>query len=362
MADSPEKMSYYEKPLTSAGFLPDLCAVHSLVTVLIVSQLLAFILVLASISGNTLNSGWSRLGLVSLFVHWVALSSLMVLCFLKKWLAGFTIIKSGVLSYVIILLLTFLLSSLVMLLDQGIAFRQTQLTTFEFASRNTVIAAIVSAIALRFVFLHHVQSQNNQAKSSARVQALQARIRPHFLFNSMNTIVALIKKSPDSAEQAVENLAELFRSSMMDENKMVTLEDELATARKYLQIEELRLGNRLKLEWQIEQLPLQACLPPLVLQPLFENAVYYGIEPSASGGTILVSCKQVDGFIELVIENPNNEAIAARKGQGQQLALANIKERLFFCFGRKSQIYLVEQAGLMRVILTFPLSGQQSCA
>ncbi len=344
----------------SASFLPDLCGVRSLITVLIIGQLLAFILVLASISGQSGQTLWLKLGLVSLFVHWVALSSLAVLCLARKKLSRLSAVQAGLLSYLVILMVSFALSYLVAASGSELAYSLVHLTGFYFALKNTLIAAIVSAIALRFIYLHHIQRQISSARSSARVQALQARIRPHFLFNSMNTIAALIRKDPKHAEEAVEDLAELFRSSMMEEGRLVTLEDELKSVKNYLHIEALRLGERLSVEWQMQDIPLNAYLPPLILQPLFENAVYYGIEPAAEGGCIRVQLKRVDEFVELIIENPNNEAVAAKKGKGHQIALDNIRERLKYFFGKKGHLYLFEQDDLIRVILSFPLSSEDN--
>jgi len=340
----------------SLGFLPDLCGVGSLITVLIVAQLLAFILFLASNQGFTGTDRWGSLGLVSLFVHWISLSSLTLLCLLRKILSGLTAMVAGLISYFVILIISFAFSYLAVSYGQSLLFNSIAVSAVTVAFKNTLIAAIVSAIALRFIYLHHLQKQISEARSSARVQALQARIRPHFLFNSMNTIAALIRQNPKDAEEAVEDLAELFRSSMMDEGRLVTLEDELLTVKKYLRIESLRLGSRLSVIWNLGKVPANAFVPPLILQPLFENAVYYGIEPATEGGVIEVQLKTVANYIELIVENPNNAAIAEKKGKGHQLALDNIRERLKFCFGKKANLYLVEQEDMMRVILSFPLS------
>ena len=345
-------------PQAIRSYLPDLCGVRPLVATLLVAQLLAFVLTLAPSARWADQGFWHGLGLVSLFVHWVALTSLMCLCLARKRLARIKPVHTAWISFTLVLLITFSASLLVAIYGRGILVDARQSAPV-FAIKNTIIAAIVAALALRVLYLHHVQKQTNEARSSARVQALQARIRPHFLFNSMNTIAALIHKDPAQAELAVEDLAELFRSSLLEEGKLVTLADELETVKKYLHIESHRLGDRLQVQWLIESIPADAYLPPLVLQPLFENAVYYGIEPAAQGGCIRVQVKQNDQFVELIIENPNHVAMAAKKGKGHQIALDNIKERLKFYFGKHGQLYLVEQAQTMRVILSFPLGGQQ---
>ena len=126
------------------------------------------------------------------------------------------------------------------------------------------------------------------ALTEARLQALQARIRPHFLFNSLNAVLSLIRRDPKRAELALEDLADLFRVLMSDGRKFVRLADEIAVLERYASIEQLRLGERLRVAWDIDNAPQDALLPPLVLQPLLENAVYHGVEPGTEAGEVLV--------------------------------------------------------------------------
>jgi len=353
-----------------ASLLPDLCGIYTVLTVLIISQLLAFILVLANISSTETSDFWSRLGLVSLFVHWVALTSTLVLCTFRKRLGAMRRQKAALISYLIIMLVTFSMS----LIATGVEAKlyssaySNPLWGWLFALRNTAISAIVAAIALRFIYLHRQQQIVQHAQASARIAALQARIRPHFLFNSMNTIAALIATRPDDAEKAIEDLAELFRASLGNKNQsdaveLVSLEVEFHYVKLYLQIEQHRLGDRLAVEWDLKHVPSTACLPPLTLQPLFENAIYHGIEPLPEGGTIKVSCELQDHLVNLVIENPLpsrkvarsvSEDEAHREKSGNQIALDNIKERFQYVFGQQGQIYLVEQDDMVRLILNFP--------
>lgn len=350
----PNKDSTQNTALTNQDFLPDLCGIRTLLTVMIVAQLLAFVLVLASPASNQVGSGWTHLGLTSLFVHWVCLSSTAGLCLLRRPLAQLPPVRAAVASYTLILIISFLMSYLVVWLGSAVNVRYNPEHSLLFALRNTGIAAIVAAIFLRFVYLHHRQQLSAMAESSARVEALQARIRPHFLFNSMNSIAALIKIDPERAEQAIEDLAELFRSSMLDISRRVSLAQEIELVKRYLQIESLRLGDRLRVEWAIDSIPKQALLPPLILQPLFENAVYYGIEPLVEGGCIRMQGKRIDDLIEIVIENPAPPPAAQKRSGGNKLAIQNIRERLGYVFGKRAQLYLVEDADKVRVILTFP--------
>jgi two-component system sensor histidine kinase AlgZ len=164
------------------------------------------------------------------------------------------------------------------------------------------------------------------AISEARLQALQARIRPHFLFNSLNAVLSLIRKDPKRAEGALEDLAELFRTVMADNRQLIALRDELSVCRQYLNLEQLRLGERLRVEWRLDPTAEDALVPPMVLQPLVENAVYHGIEPGVAPGLIEVSIERRNDRLWLQLTNPYHEDYHHR--QGNRMALANIRERL----------------------------------
>ena len=164
------------------------------------------------------------------------------------------------------------------------------------------------------------------AISEARLQALQARIRPHFLFNTLNAVLSLIRKDPKRAEGALEDLAELFRTVMVDNRELIALGDELSLCRQYLNLEQLRLGERLRVDWRLDPAIEEALVPPMLLQPLVENAVYHGIEPGIAPGVIEVRIERRDDRLWLHLANPYHEDYQHR--QGNHMALANIRERL----------------------------------
>jgi two-component system sensor histidine kinase AlgZ len=164
------------------------------------------------------------------------------------------------------------------------------------------------------------------AISEARLQALQARIRPHFLFNSLNAVLSLIRKDPKRAEGALEDLAELFRTVMADNRQLITLREELSLCRQYLNLEQLRLGERLRVDWRVDPAADEALVPPMVLQPLVENAVYHGIEPGIGPGLIEVRIERRSDRLWLQLTNPYHPDYQHR--QGNHMALANIRERL----------------------------------
>ena len=198
--------------------------------------------------------------------------------------------------------------------------------------RAYLLTAIVSAIVL--YYFHLQQRAYSPAIAEARLQALQARIRPHFLFNSINAVLSLIRSQPKRAETALEDMADLFRVLMSENRDLVPLADELNLCHKYLDLEKLRLEDRLKITWQIDDMPSGAMIPPLILQPLLENAVYHGIEPMPEGGEIVV--KVFSKLKELHIEISNPYAAQNDKHVGNKMAMKNIKERLNLHFDLES--------------------------
>lgn len=189
----------------------------------------------------------------------------------------------------------------------------------------TGFLAAVLAAAIYFYF-HWRQLHLSPALSDARLMALQARIRPHFLYNSLNTVLGLIRQDPKRAETVLENLSDLFRALMAEARTLVPLERELELARAYVEVESLRLGDRLRVVWHCEAAPKDAEVPQLILQPLIENAVIHGIEPNPEGGDIHINIFVKGDRLLMVVRNPLLPANPARAGN--RMALANIRERL----------------------------------
>lgn len=174
------------------------------------------------------------------------------------------------------------------------------------------------------------------ALSEARLQALQARIRPHFLFNSINAVLSLIRQDPKRAEGALEDMSELFRVLMADNRELTPLAHEVELCRQYLNLEQLRLGERLKVEWHIDKMPRDALVPPLVLQPLLENAVYHGIEPRSEPGVISINIYAAREQVHAVLRNPYRHE--GNHHAGNKMALGNIRERLQLHFDAEASL------------------------
>jgi len=217
--------------------------------------------------------------------------------------------------------------------------------------RTLVLAAATTALVLAYLRLH--TRAHSPALAEARLQALQARIRPHFLFNSLNAVLALIRSDPRRAERTLEDLAELFRALMSDGRNLVRLADEIALIERYAAIEQLRLGERLRMSWDLDQAPVDAALPALVLQPLLENAIYHGVEPGTGIGDVLVRIERRDDRVQVLIENPWCEPASGARA-GNHMALDNIRERLMLFFDDEARLESSVERGRYRVQIDIP--------
>ena len=192
----------------------------------------------------------------------------------------------------------------------------------------------------------------SRSLEDARLQVLRARIRPHFLYNTINTVLGIVRAQPRLAETALEDMADLFRMAMSDPQEQVALRGEISICKQYIALEKLRMGDRLCVDWQIQEMPEDALIPVLLLQPLLENAVYHGIEPLIEGGTILVSLKRQGGELQIVVENP--VPVADLSHTGNQIALQNIRERLALLFDIEANYQVTRGHGFYRVEITLP--------
>jgi two-component system sensor histidine kinase AlgZ len=199
---------------------------------------------------------------------------------------------------------------------------------------NLAYAAAGTAIFARYFHLR--DRAFSPALAEARLQALQARIRPHFLFNSLNAVLSLMRNDPKRAETAVEDLAELFRTLMSDNRRLTLLADEISLCRQYLSLEQLRLGERLRVEWRLDPAAELALVPPMLLQPLVENAIYHGIEPGIAPGVVQILAERDGDRLRLQLSNPYHPEHQHR--QGNRMALDNIRERLQLHFDVEARL------------------------
>lgn len=344
-----------KKPSTSEElFLPDFCGMRVVFVVVVIAQLCAIVLALAPMNISP-EGRWYNLAMISFFVQWAALSCSGLLCLMRPWLNRFNNREAALISFSLILLVIIVLSEAAYWLvyqpdPYGVH--------WSFLLRNLLIGAIIAGLVLRYFYVQQQWRVQVKTESTSRLQALQSRIRPHFLFNSMNTIASLTRSDPKQAEIAVENLADLFRISLGDARFSYSLEEELELCRRYLEIEALRLGERLRLDWQVDTLPMDARVPPLLVQPLLENAVYHGIESMSGGGRISIKGERNGRYLLVTIQNPVPPEGKLSHQKGNRLAMGNIQERLNAVYGKQGKLTFAQSNGDFVVSIHFPYRTQ----
>ena len=346
-----------ESGRSHALYLPDFCTSRATLTIVLIVELTALVLTLARQSITV--DFWTDLVRTSLFLLWIGLTGAALLCALRRRLVRLPVAAGTGAALALIALVVALVSLCAYLIGRTRMVQESGGGTLfppephAFVLRNVAISLVVTGVALRYFYVAHEWRRSVELRAAARVHALQARIRPHFLFNSMNTIAALTRSNPPRAEAAVQDLADLFRASLSDKRDTITLAEELEVARTYQRMEQLRLGARLQVEWKTAALPPNALVPGLMIQPLLENAIYHGIEPRAEGGTVTITGEVAGGLVTIVVRNPLDPAPGLR--EGNRLALANIRERLSLMYGERALMKSGRFDAEYIVTLRFPL-------
>ena len=331
-------------------FVPELCQPEALLSMVLLAELLVLVLVLAE--PMTPGFDWVRLALTSLFVQWIVLLSAAVLCRLRPLLARLRPALAGVLCCALVVLLTLGCTAVADYYELGGPLpRSGEVNLY---LRHALISLIMSALLLRYFYLQSQWRRQEQAELRARIESLQARIRPHFLFNSLNSIASLVTLDPYKAEQAVLDLSDLFRASLAKPGTLVSWKEELELAKRYLSIEHYRLGERLQLQWEVEGVPEDLPIPQLTLQPLLENALIYGIAPRIEGGLVRVEADYQDGVFSLCVSNPYEERGEQHPSRGTQQALGNIDARLAALFGPRASLSVERRDGRHYSCLRYP--------
>lgn len=334
-------------------YLPKFCNAESNLLLILVLELIAMVLALAS--AHQSSELLVQIAIISIYVQCVGLTSALLICQLQKTVSLDKPPVATISSLLIVVMVTASLSAVGFKLNQYLHFGfNPGLGVFEVIFRHLAISVILYSLALRYFYIRFTGQRVLKAESSARLQALQARIRPHFLFNSLNTIASLTHDEPDQAEQAIENLAELFRASLQAETS-ISLDQEIELTRDYIELEALRLDERLTVNWHIEPMNLmQISLPALTLQPLVENAIYHGIEPLPGGGVVDITIYEDEEAIHVDIVNPLTDQKRQSRREGNQMALENIQERLKLAFQGAAKIGQSAENDLYKVVITLP--------
>ena len=328
--------------------LPDLCKPASVLLLVLVGMVVALMFALAATAEP--KTFWLDFGLSTLFVQWIVLVSVAVICLLKGILARWSATGTGLIVFSVIPLVCVAASGLVVLLipqaEAGGA--------LWFVLRNTLISLLASLALVRYLVLQQQWKQQVAAEARARLDALQASIRPHFLFNALNTIASLVHDKPDEAEQATLDLSDLLRSGFRS-GATHSLSEEIELSAGYLRLEELRLGDRLEVDWDVdERLPLERQVPALLLQPLVENAIVHGIARRVDGGRVTVHCEMAGwGRVRFVIVNPLSDS-PGKPPESNGTALDNIRQRLALAYEEGARLTTRRENGRFRVELILP--------
>ncbi|MDH1263993.1 sensor histidine kinase [Pseudomonas sp. GD03944] len=330
-------------------FVPELCQPEALLSMVLLAELLVLVLVLAE--PMLPGFDWVRLALTSLFVQWILLLSAALLCRMRPLLARLRAAVAGVICCAIVVGLTLACTAVADYYELGGSPRAGEVNLY---LRHALISTIMSALLLRYFYLQSQWRKQEQAELRARIESLQARIRPHFLFNSLNSIASLVVVDPYKAEQAVLDLSDLFRASLAKPGSLVPWSEELELAKRYLSIEHYRLGERLQLQWEVSNVPDDLPIPQLTLQPLLENALIYGIQPRIEGGLVRVEAHYSEGVFELIVSNPYEESLDRQPSRGTHQALGNIDARLAALFGPRASLSVERRDGRHYTCLRYP--------
>jgi two-component system sensor histidine kinase AlgZ len=335
-------------------WLPDFCRLPRIAAVLAIAELVVVVVRLSPNSGPP----WSAAEFLaaSIFSLWLGLVIAVVYCTSRRWLGRLPVVPGIAVALLLPLAIGALGAHAVQIVDLGLGthFTLPLARGWQFAGSVAALCTLISALALRYFYVSEQWRARVKAASKAEVDALQARIRPHFLFNSMNTIASLVRSDPATAERAVEDLSELFRAALGAGQGESTLAEEINLAERYLAIEGLRLGPRLQVAWQLDpQAPRELRMPRLVLQPLLENAVLHGIAPLAEGGRVEIEVAREGRHVRIEVRNP---CLPPREREaGNQHAQDSIAQRLAYHFGSDARLSRGYQDGTYRCQLLLPL-------
>ena len=333
------------------AYLPDFCAPGAVLIILLVAELVAILLTLVSFEPGAFLTELSKM---SMFVLWLALPGTIILCQIRPWAERQGNTRAFVICFVVLAIMCLVMAEITWQLTN--IFGQAVIiddTHSGFLVRTFATSTIVIALAMRYLYVSSEWRRSIVLEAQSRVSALQALIRPHFLFNSMNTIASLTRSNPQQAEEAVEDLADLMRANLNSSGERTTLKEELETAAIYQRIEKLRLGDRLKVKWDVADLPMRALIPGLTIQPLLENAIYHGIELLPDGGEVRVTGKRNNDVLDISISNPV-AVDQTRKTGGNKMAMSNIRQRFELAYGHRAKVEVRESDTEYSVQIVFP--------
>ncbi len=337
----------FEEPVAKV-YPPSFCNWRMLVAVMVITE----VSVILSGLGRDGFPGWAWVSASSLYAQWMALFCASGLCLTGGWTGRMSNHGAWIGSWLIALVLAMVFSFAAWLAAAISLPGMIGDPVGLFVIKSVFAVGLVSVVFFRYLVIRARWKAELIAQADARVQALQARIRPHFLFNSLNTIASLIPEEPENAEAATLDLADIFRGSMRRADQLIPLADELRLARQYLAMEKRRLGERLEIDWRVEDLPPGASVLPLMLQPLLENAVGHGIQSDPAGGKISLYGRAESDQVVITIGNPITPEGPSAGGHG--MAIKNIRERLALAFGSRASLFTSQDKEQFYAVLSLP--------
>ncbi len=337
-------------------FLPEFGTFNMLIRFVVLAELLAVII---TIGRNTdfNEQAWQDFSLLSLFAVSIALCCIIVLKMAAPLFRRTSTGTGSVLVVVLLLLVTaFGTDAMIYLLyELGLVEERWPTWRESLMIRSLMITGILGTLGLRYLILRERTEIGSKLQQESKLQALQSRIRPHFLFNSLNSVASLTRSDPSKAEAVLHDLADLFRVLLADARKLVPVSAEREISRQYLEVEKIRLGDRLQVKWNVSNIPRAALMPALTLQPLLENAIYHGIEPRFAGGTIKIEMWAEGETLNIMISNPLPDVRKENHGKGNKLAQENIRQRLATQFKGAASMQVIQEGGQYHVKVKMPI-------
>jgi two-component system sensor histidine kinase AlgZ len=326
-----------------------------LLELIVASNVLAMVLALAEAHS------WQALDSLHVlqymfFINWVILSFSAFVDYFQEFFAKFSQKMALILGFVLLQLIVLLTTCIVNIIQYW-ATRSNDFShdiLFQGVSLHLSYGILLGAFCLRYLYMREQWMNQQYSELNARIQAMQARIHPHFLFNSLNSVVSLIAIDPDKAENMLISLSRLFRASFQ-ELKLVNLAEEIDLCQQYLSIEKMRLGERLQVEWNIQATPIElkrVTIPLLTLQPLLENSIFHGVEKVLQPSTISVLVEILQNQVSIVITNPySHDTIKSAQGNG--IAIENVKQRLKAHYGQTVKFQVYGGASLYTTVVSY---------
>lgn len=325
--------------------LPDFYNLGAILRSIVLVNIIGIMLSIARANQPTMF--WSEFFSIVTFLEPTLLLSMLVLCVIQRLMKEL----NYQVRVLIVFLTVFLVSTLVFKSGEYLLGNDIPYSLFNI----WMLTLLTTGIVLFYFNLR--ERALSPALTEARLQALQARIRPHFLFNSLNAVLSLIRSEPKRAEKILLNMAELFRVLMADNRQLTTIGKEIELCKQYLEIEQLRLGDRLKIVWHIDKMPVNAMIPPLLLQPLLENAVYHGVEPANIAGEIGINIYRSRDHVIIVLRNPYHPNNSHHGGN--KMAMGNIRERLALHFDAEANFTTKFMGDIYQVTITIPYRDEE---